>query len=325
MKAVLDAGIEQLSLEQTVVFTLFSKVALSADGSVFWVATPQTLTVKGSLHVATDRVQDEDQTIGVSQVLLTSEAVITEFLTIAPGSMWIGAWPMGPSASLQVAFAQRASLYRQADVYHYSGHAVYPALSAQLVSSAANLPVGPIVSNSLPIWLLQTTYQSWTSAGVTTVTVPVYPSFLVPDNVVPPYVVAHVEPTGTANFGNFPVYGAPTLVPGPGSPFYTLSASQLSRDEVDFTLYGFTNLQAWEYLVALQQFSFTGPGEAPTFGFANVPAIADAKRTQVELATVAMKKTFHVSANYYQGTANAYAYRYILNVLTPSVTVGTLP
>ena len=126
-------------------------------------------------------------------------------------------------------------------------------------------------------------------------------------------------------FGNMPQYVYPgTLVPPPPtyiSPFYSVAASMLCRDEVDLTLYGFTNTMAFQFLSNLISYSMVGPGETPTFGFANSPAIQDEKRVQVEIAALAQKKMIHISANYYQGSAQAAAYRLILKALEPTITL----
>ena len=322
-QAVLDAGIEALSVKQTVQFTLYSKFVFASDGFVFWVATAQKMVAVGSLHIATDRQQDEDQTIAANQVLLNSEGPITALNAISPNTMWVGEWPVAEGQSLQIAFSHRANYYREADVWHYSGFAVYPALSAQLVARTEDLPTGPIVSNSLPIWLSQTTFQS----GAALVTVPAYPSFAVPDNVAPPYIVAHVRPDSTETLSSAPgqVYPGTVIPSADISPFYQFAVDQFCRDQVDLTLYGFNNELAWQYWWALQQYSLTDPGQPATFGFANSPAIRDAKRTQSEIAALAMKKTIHISANYWQGAANAAAYRLILQAMIGSISVGPLP
>ena len=320
LQATLDAGIEAISANQTVVFTLYQKYQFAVDGFVFWVATTTTTTVTGSLHILVDRQQDEDQTIGANQAILTADSQITDFNAIAPNTMWVGAFTLG-SETLQIAFSHQASFFQQADVWHYSGFCVYPAMSAQLVSSLAALPTGPIASNSLPIWMAQNTFP--TGVG-TSITVQVYPSFLVPDNVTPPYIVAHIEPEGTVALSNAPSQRYPgTSEGGGGSPFYLFAADQCYRDEVDLTLYGFTNQLAYQYLWNLMQYSLSDPGAAATFGFANSPAIRDAKRTQSEIAAVAMKKTIHISANYWAGAANAVAYRLLLQALIGSITTST--
>jgi hypothetical protein len=323
MEATLDQGVQQLGVRQTVRFQQFAKRVVSQDGFVFWVATSKFATITGALHFATDRMQDEDQTIAANQVLLTAEEPITEFNAIDPSTMWIGAWPLvvpgaptlvEPAVTLEVAFAKRGNYFGPANLWHYSGFAVFPALSAQLIQTEADLPAGPIVSNSLPIWLSQTTVGDQT--------VPVYPSFLVPDNIKPPYIVAHVDPDRTEALAAALILMWPgTTIPDSGaSPLHSLPSSQLMRDEVDLILYGFNNQMAIQYLVGLLETSLLG-----MFGFANSPAIHDEKRVQVELAALAQKKTIHVSANYYQGTSDAIARRLILDAEVASVTIGALP
>lgn len=314
LEATADAGLEALSREQEITFTLYEKFVFAQDGFVFWVATPQTMRVKGSFHYATDRAQDEDQTIGANQVIFTAEEEVAAFNSLAPTSMWIGAW-RGEDGQppLQVVFGQRGAYYRESDVWHYSGFAVFPALSAQIVASEDDLPSGPIVSNSLPIWLAQTSYNGNT--------VQVYPSFLVPDNITPPYVVAHVEPSRTEALGAFPIIGPwpGTTIPNSGaSPLSYVGSSQLMRDEVSLTLYGFTNELATQYLVALIEYSYG----TDAFGFSNSPAIVDEKRPQVEIAAIAMKKTITISATYYTSTADAIARRLILSAAVTTATAA---
>ncbi|MGH7716804.1 MAG: hypothetical protein ACREML_12500 [Vulcanimicrobiaceae bacterium] len=307
IQAALDQGLDQLSVNQEVQFQRYAKVVLQQDGYVFWVATGQMMTVKGSLHYATDRVQEEDQTIGTNQVLLTSEDVVSQFNVMNPASMWIGSWSVKEQAApLQVAFAQRGNFYQQANLWHYSGFAVYPAMSTQILSSPNDIPAGPIVSNSLPIWLAQTSFAGQTVA--------VYPSFLVPDNIVPPYVVAHIDPAATMALGSAPFIGPwpGQMVPDSGaSPLSDLAGSQLMRDDVALTLYGFSNNMAWQYLVNIYEASVS----ECLFGIANSPVILDEKRPQVEITALAQKKTIRILANYYQGAANVIARRLLLEAM----------
>lgn len=295
LDAALRSGLESLDLQQTVTFTEYTKYTFAEDGYVFWVATGTTLTAKGSLHYGTDRVQQEDQTIGVNQFIFSAEEEITEFNAIDPTTMWVGAWSVaGGTVELQVAFSRRGSYYQQANVWHYVGDAVYPAMQAQLVASSADLPTGPIVSNSLPIWLAQNAYAN------------VYPSFLVPDNAKAPYIVAHIEPSETKAVQSFPIFETPVSA---GSNLYNLTSQQLMQDRVRLTLYGFTNQTAIQYFASLMEYSLN----TDDFGFQNSPAIRDEKRTQVEIAAIAQKKTIEILASYYQSTADAIARRLILS------------
>ena len=305
LQAALDAGVRSLSRNQTITFKQYSKTVLSEDGYVFWVATGITADFDGSLHYITDRQQNEDETLAMNQFIFTALEEVTAFNTVNPTTMWIGTWTVDNTA-IQIAFSDRGSFYEQANLWHYSGYAVYPALASQLVNSAADLPIEPIVSNSLPIWLAQNA------------TFPVYPSFLVPDNVVPPYIVAHIEPGKTEALGSFPIYEWPgTVISNSGtSPLHNLPSSQLMRDDVRLTMYGLNNQQAIQYMVNLMEYSLA----TDNFGFCSNPVLHDDKRTQVEIAALAMKKTLTFLASYYQGTADAVARRLILSA---SVTTTT--
>jgi hypothetical protein len=298
LAATLAAGVDQISNQQVIPFQQFTKFTFEQDGYVFWVASGMTQQFKGSLHILSDRKQEEDETLAANHLVFTAEEEVSQLNAIAPGTMWIGTWETD-NATLQVAFSSTGLNYRQAELWHYRGFAVYPALASQLVTSEDDLPVGPIVSNSLPIWLAQNSMA------------PVYPSFLVPDNVVPPYITAHIEPDETIAVGAFPIYGWPgTTEPTPvPAPLHDLPSSQLMRDTVRLTMYGFTNQQAIQFYVSLMEYSLN----TDNFGFCNSPSIRDAKRTQVEIAALAMKKTLEIQASYYQGTADAVARRLILS------------
>lgn len=294
LQATLAAGLGTLSNQQQIIFQQYAKSVSVADGYVFWVATGNNLTASGSLHQITETIQDEDNTYAKNGIVFTSQAEVTQFNLIDPQMMWIGAW-IQDDVTLRVVFNDSGSVYQQSGLWHYSGDTVYPALQSQLVSSEADLPVGPIVSNSLPIWLAQNTFA------------PVYPSYLVPDNLEPPYIVVHIEPESTETLGAFPVYQWPGVTAGTND--YQLPSSQLMKEKVKLTLYGFTNQSAIQYLSSLMDYSInTGD-----FGFMNSPAIRDEKRKQSEIAAIAMKKSIDILASYYQGTADAVARRLILS------------
>lgn len=305
MQASLGAGIASISGNQQVTFTQYSKVTLSQDGYVFWVKGA-TAVYPGSLHYGTDIQQNEDETIAVNDVIFTSPNEITEFNAVAPQTVWIATYP-ADGGDILVAFSERGRFYEPAQVWHYQGHAVYPALQGQIVASSADLPSQPIVSNSLPIWLAQNE------------TYPVYPSFLVPENAAPPYIVAHIEPRDTEPLGGFPMLVPPGVPEQPGNPatLYDWPSSQLMRDNVRLTLYGLNNQQAIQFLFQLMELSL----DDDTFGFCNSPAIRDEKRTQSEITAIAMKKIIEIQASYYLSTADALARRYILSA-SVSTTIG---
>jgi hypothetical protein len=310
LAASLAAGVAQISNNQSVTFQQFTKSTLPTDGFVFWVANGPSQLFSGSLHVLTDRKQEEDQTIAANKMVFTATEEISQLNAIAPGTMWVGSWQVDGTV-LQVAFSETGANYQQAGLWHYRGFAVYPAMSAQLVSSSADLPVEPIVSNSLPIWLgLASQSAAYTAFGIA----PVYPSYLVPDNVVPPYITAHIEPELT-EAPSFPIYTWPGN-PTPPTQLVQMPSNQLVRDNVRLTFYGFNNQQAIQFYAALVDYSVN----TDDFGFGNTPTIRDDKRAQVEIAAIAMKKTLNIVAWYYQATSDAIARRLILEAGFSSIT-----
>ncbi|MHB8914740.1 MAG: hypothetical protein ACYC4K_02885 [Thiobacillus sp.] len=304
LAATLAAGVAQISSQQSITFTQYSKFTSPIDGFVFWVNTGATFNYSGSLHQTIEQNQDEDQTIAINKMVFTSTQEISQFNKISANILYVGSW-VSDGITVQIVFNEALAVYQQAGLWHYSGDAVYPALQAQLVASTSAIPASPIVSNSLPIWLTQNSFA------------PVYPSYLVPSNVVPPYVAVHIAPEDTDVLGQFPIYEWPTA---PVSGFNNLSSSQLMRDRVRLTLYGFTNQTAIQYLVSLFQYSLS----TDDFGFCNSPAIRDDKRKQSEISAIAMKKTIEIQASYYQSTADALSQRLISEAALSAITFASI-
>ena len=303
LEASLEKGLRTISDSQTVVFTQYNKSVVSNDGSVYWVKTSNTESHEGSVHIGIEQHQDEDQTIAVNHVIFTSFDEISAFNTVGPTTLWIGEWDTD-NTTLKIVFNETREIYQQAGIWHYRGDAVYPALESQLINSVADLPTGPIVSNSLPIFLAQNTFA------------PVYPSYLVSENLIPPYIVIHIEPSTTIPLSMMPIYVWPGT--SAGSNLYDLSSSQLMQDRVEITLYGFDNQTAIQYLSSLMDYSLN----SDDFGFCNSPAIMDEKRKQTEIATIAQKKRIVILASYYQSTADAVARRLILSAALSGITVS---
>lgn len=313
LQVSLYSGVEQLSNTQTLTFSKYIRQVISQDGFVFWVNTGQTMTAVGSIHYATSQEQDEDQTIGMNTVLFTSENQISEFNAVNSGDLWIAEWMTPGGQILKIAFSRQGPYYPQSVLWHYSGFAVFPPMASQILQSAADLPTGPIVNDSLPIWLSLPASLA-AVPGSQAPTVPVYASFLVPENIVPPYIVAHVDPGSIKALGAFPILAWPGTTAA--TNLYDLPASQLMSDMVRLTFYGFTNQQAIQYLAALIEYSY----ETDAFGFQNSPAFQDEKRAQSEITAIAMKKTLVIKASYYQQTSDALARRLILSAALGSVT-----
>lgn len=291
LSAALQAGIKSISRDESVVFTSYTKTVVSDDGYVFWVrGVPVTVT--GSLHMSSNTQQDEDQTWDLNAVVFTTSCEIDAFNNPADNTIWVADY-----MDAKVSFSGADKYYGPAGVWHYTGQTIFPSMQSQLIDNVSDLPTGPIVSNSLPIWLANTNGNT------------AYPSFLTPNNAVPPYIAVHVEPDSTQA-----LQGAPTIVmPMPTNPLgttlYEASASQLLCDRVRLTLYGFTSQQAEQYLISLYQFSL----DSDSVGFMDSPAVHDEKQAQPESLSIAMKKTIDMQVSYNLSTADAIARRYILS------------
>lgn len=231
------------------------------------------ICVPGSLHFTSEKTQDETSNAAHNFVIFTSEQPVEQFNSIDPETMWVGEF-----FGTRFAFRQSFKFYKQAGIWHYRGDALYSNMASQLVDSISELDAeNRVVSNSLPIWLMLNAKA------------PVYPSFLVPANVQPPYITAHVIPNSTIALQAVP------LLLQDGTHW------QLAAETVRFTLYGLRNDQALDYQDYLfnQAYDDGGP-----FGLRGTPIMQDEKLTQVEMQIIAQKKTFTMDVNYYQTRIN---------------------
>ena len=200
----LQAGLDVLDLNYEVTFTLYRKVVSPIDGYVFWVrgdivvpsaypdgVYPEDLTfqVKGSLHHTTINNQDPDESFSTNRMIFTTGQYVNDLADIDPQTMYLA-----ETNGQRYTFSTRSGYYRQVDLYHYSGDAVYPTMDTQIIDSADDLNLHePVVSNSLPIWLRLNSLF------------PVYPAMLVPDNKRPPYAVINIGEEDTTPMQAAPV------------------------------------------------------------------------------------------------------------------------
>lgn len=294
MGADLRGGIAQLSGWQDFTFTLYQRTVLPADGFIFYVLasaanppvdpTPVELaafsfTVNCSLHFAQRVDQQADNTTALQDITVTTKAEIREFVDVAPGSLFIMTLPNGTP----VAFSAQRGRYDQAGIWHYSGRALYPYEATQVVDSPDDVGTDQVVSNSLPIWMAMSTDD-----------LPVYPSFLVPLNLPPPYVA--VDITGTAALEAAPFFDSDS------------SQSQLVYETARFTFYGLRNDAVLDFQRLVLHNSFGG-----SYGVMNMPVPIDGKRTQSELGIIAQQKTMDAEIDYYQARARDIARQLILS------------
>ena len=286
LAADIAAGVNTLTLNAQVTFTPYTRVVLAADGFVFWVvnnALPP-LTVNGSLHYSTTRQQNEDETPGVNQVVFTALSQVTDFNIASPTTLYLAKF--GPD-SIWVAFSSRSPFFQLADTYHYVGTAILPAMQTQFLSTLTGFDtLTPVVSNSLPIWLSLNNYTP-PYPGFSNTTLTLFPSFAVPENLVPPYVSVHIEPTSTTAIQPVPAYDN------------LLSPFQLAHDVVRLTFYGLRNPDIMNFRDCVLQYS----RDTDNIGVMGATIVRDEKRTQVEASILAQKKTIEFNVSYYQTTA----------------------
>jgi hypothetical protein len=326
----LAAGLEQLDLNQTVTFTKYIRLILPVDGSAFWIRADLVsnsaefnaarfnaarldqapkitvpapyITAQGSLHYATDIRQLEEETIPVKRVVFTSEHEVNDLNAVGPMQIYIAT-----VGTVRFAFSSRGLFYRQADLYHYVGEAIYSDMESQIIDDVRSFNSRDVVvSNSLPAWLSLNGYVPiYPTFG--NPSIPLFPSFLVPQNLPPPYAAVHVMPDRTQ------AIAATQLVSS------TSSLSQLTEDTVRITLFGVRNDQALDFVACVNQYSL----DYDMFGVMNMPTIRDEKRTQAELNVIAMKKTVEFRISYYQRRMQNLA-RQLITSAVPSFIIGDL-
>ena len=318
----LAAGVDAISFNQVITFTRYRRLVLPIDGTLFWVKetlispsaiynqmlfnkvafnampkvleTAPTFDAKGSLHYSSDLRQEESETYAANRVVFTAEEEVQNLNDIGPEELWIAEFD-----GINFAFSSRSSFYRQADLFHYVGFAVYADMATQVIDSFVGFSQKQVVSNSLPAWLMLNSYfppYGFGNPGIT-----LYPSFLVPTNITPPFAAVHIDPNGTRALA-----AAPTIDPK------TSSHVQLATDRVRVTLWGTRNFSSMDFIDMVYQFSTDYPG---AFGIMNMPIVRDEKRTQTELVTIAQKKTIDYECSYLQNSMRNIAQQVIRQVI----------
>lgn len=325
MGAELRNGIVTLSNNAKITLNKYVRVVLPLDGFVFWVLanllSPATLAnasmagsarlntppgtqptgafanlpnyviVQGSLHRGTDKHQNEDETIGVNRVLLTTNEQIQEFNTVSPNTIYIG-----EAGGVQYAFSGHGYWYAPAKLWHYYGDAVYPAMQTQLISDLNGFDqVAPVVSNSLPAWLA---IQHYVAPNLNYTPPPMFPSFAVPDNLPPPYISVHIDPNLTKALGL------------PAIDSLNSTSTQLATDTVELTLYGLRSDAAIDFMNYVNNYTLL----TDVIGIMEMPIVRDGKRKQTELSILAQQKKITYEVNYYQTRVQATALQLIEQV-----------
>ena len=297
--AGLAQGVETLSGNEQVTFTLYVKLVLPLDGYVFWVnATLLTdsalynasqynkllynnypegvpsrqLVASGSFHFSSDVQMLEDRQTVFNHTTFTSLVEIADFNLINPQFQYIATYQ-----GMRFAFNRRENFYKQADLYHYRGDALYSVMTTQVIDTMTGFDTqSVIVSNSLPIWLSLNQFF------------PMYPSYLVDQNITPAYAAVDINPSLTTALQDFP------LLDPDSNPF------QLVKDTVKITMYGIRNHEALNFVQYILDYS----RNTDNIGLMNMPVLQDEKMTQSELGIMAQKKTITFEVSYFQTTVN---------------------
>lgn len=307
----LAEGVNTLSGNEQVTFTLYVKLVLPLDGYVFWVnaalltdtaiynaaqydrllydnyngAVPaRSLNAQGSFHFNSNVQMLEDRQAVFNHTIFTSLVKIDDFNLINPQFLYVASYQ-----GIKFAFNSKDNYYKQADLYHYRGDALYSIMDTQLIDSMTDFDTtSVIVSNSLPIWLALNQYF------------PMYPAYLVDQNLPPPYAAVDVISSNTEAIGQFPIVN--NVVPTIGDPVSS-TINQLASDTVRITIYGIRNNEALNFANYVFQYSM----DTDNIGIQNMPIMQDEKLTQSEFGIIAMKKSITFKVSYYQNTANEVA------------------
>lgn len=297
LNATLTQGLDDLSRFQVVTFTKYIRKVLPLDGFVFWVkasvlssapdSEPDTVNVKGYLHLTTESIQDDEQLYDRNVVTFTAQADIDPFNDIGSDVLYIGEF-----FGIQFSFSRRTGLNEAANLYHYSGEAIFPYMRSQIINSADDIDLADVVvSNSLPIWLSLSQFM------------PMYPAMLSVQNLVPPYATVKC--------------GEPSPVAGAFWLDEKQNQYQLVSEDVTITVTGLRNAAVEDFLRYVQDYTLSDKAE---MGVMNIPVIQDERITQNELNIIAMRKKVKFKVNYYQQRMRNVARRLITSAI-PSIYV----
>jgi len=294
LSSVLKSAVETISSDQEITFRLYVRQVLPLDGFVYWVnadivscdelcrlniESPVRLKIKGSLHRQIVTVQDESVSRDVNNIIFTPLQKVDDFNVENPEAIYLGEY-----GGVQFAFSRMESRYQQSGIFHYRGMAILPTMRSQIIDCPEEISDERIISNSIPLWLAMKDFAT------------VYPSYLVPQNLRPPYIAVDVR-------NSTPLQAAPIVYGG--------KRFQLVQDSVRLTLYGFTNRMALDYVDSVVRRAL----EEEEFGVTNMPVPVDAKSGQVEINALAKKKTVDFEVNYYQSTVRDISHQLIRNVI----------
>jgi len=258
--------------------------------SVPSVTMPTDVLVQGSFHYDSTVNQEEDALYDSNTVIFTALQEVQAFNMISYNYLYIGHYN-----NLTFAFSHRGRLYEQADLYHYRGQSLRSRSLTQIVDDPSQFNPTLVVSNSLPIWLNMPNYVP-PYPGFTC-PIPLYPSYLVADNLPPPFGSVHIENTETIEMGS--AFGP------------RLQQSQLVKERVKIHLYGCDNLMASDFVAFVEQYSL----DWMKLGLSDSPAIQDVKQPSPEFEILSQRKLVTFEINYRQWAVRDEARQFIEHVI----------
>lgn len=291
LNAALTEGLDDISRFEVVTFTKYVRRVLPLDGFVFWLNTalvnddgkPTTQPVKGYIHLTTDSIQEEEQLYDRNSVIFTAQSKIDNFNETGGDELYIGEF-----YGVRFAFSRRYGWNDPANLYHYSGHAIYPQMASQIIDSADDIDINDVVvSSSLPIWL------NMRAPGV-----PLYPAMLSPDNFLPPFATVKCSMADSLASSYFLDKNS--------------NQSQLVSEEVKISFTGLRNAAIMDFVRYVTEYTLSDDAE---LGIMNIPVVQDERVPQNELNVLAQRKTITFKVNYYQARVREVARKLILKAI----------
>lgn len=276
-----ETGTGESDYKSLVTFKEYKRKILPLDGFIFWLATGIEKTVSGSVSYLTKKLQKEGESYEQSRVLFTTNEEVKPFHATSD-TTWVGAFN-----DLRFVLGLCTYEHKETELYHYIGKSLSPAFARQFVDNADDInDQEPIVSNSLPIFLsLPSEGNPYLDRYPWPENVPVFPSFLVPDNQPPPYVTVHNDAESIKGIGMSAINITDS------------SGTQITSERVRLSLYGLSNTQAGNIREYIIRWALIHPW---MMGVMNNPVISDARETSPNITTLAQKKTIDFDVMYQQ-------------------------
>lgn len=272
LEDTLFEGYQKVSGQQQITFTRYVEKILPIDGWRFWVKAellqnepaPFSQVIPCSVHQSVNQTQEATKTNAITSIILTTNQEIENLKEIGQTALLIGEYK-GSKFSFNV----QSAFYDNANLKHYSGDAVYTENLDNFIDDIDNLDLeNGIVTNSIPLFLTLNDI------------VQIYPAFLVPTNLKPPYATIEVkESKGIAA----------------GATYNEFEDSRLAQwDRIELNIYGLRKKQLSDFLKYLE----TKQLETHAFGLYWLPSIQNQNIPQSEVNVLTNKKVLTFDVNY---------------------------